>query len=98
MLGGGQRGVQVVVQQPADRSVAVHVVVADSYGVGVFVEQVVQLVAAGGGLREQMRSYSSSSQRRAWSTLLSSRAAVAWASKLGPGTRPRRWNTRCCPR
>ena len=54
VLAGGQRGMQVVIQQPAGRGVGVGRVVGGGQGAGVFAEQVVQLVAAGGGLGEQV--------------------------------------------
>ena len=54
VLAGGQGGVQVVVQQPAGRGVRVRRVVGGGQGAGVLAEQVVQLVAAGGGLGDQV--------------------------------------------
>ena len=54
MLAGGQGGVQVVVQQPADGSVAIRRVVGGGQGAGVLAEQVVQLVPAGRGLGDQV--------------------------------------------
>src|SRR5262249_31296662 len=47
---GGQGGVQVVIQQPPGRGVAVCLVVSGGEGAGVLAEQVVQPVAAGRGL------------------------------------------------
>ena len=54
VLAGGQRGVQVVVQQPAGGGVAVGGVVGGREGLGVLAEQVVQPVAAAGGFGEQV--------------------------------------------
>jgi hypothetical protein len=51
---GGQRGVQVVAEQPAGSGVAVCRVIGVGQSAGVLAEQVVQLVAAGCGLGEQM--------------------------------------------
>ena len=51
---GGQGGVQVVVQQPAGRGVGSGRVVGGGEGAGVLAEQVMQLVAAGCGLGEQV--------------------------------------------
>jgi hypothetical protein len=52
--GGNHGGVQVVVQQPPGRGVAIPGVVGGGQGPGVFAEQVVQLAAAGRGLGEQV--------------------------------------------
>src|SRR5215467_7008051 len=51
---GGHGGVQVVVQQSADRGIRFGGVLTGGQGAGVLAEQVVQLVAAGGGLGEQV--------------------------------------------
>src|SRR6516164_6495790 len=50
VLGGGQRGVQVVVQQPAGRGIRFGGVAGGGQGAGVLTDQVVQPVAAGCGL------------------------------------------------
>ena len=97
VLAGGQRGVQVVVQQPAGRGVAISWVVGGGEGAGVLAEQVVQPVAAGGGLGEQVLVIQLIEAAAGLIQLVSSSAAAAWASKSGPGTRPRRRNSRCWP-
>jgi hypothetical protein len=51
---GGQGGVQVIIQQPADGGVAVRRVIGGCQGAGVLAEQVVQAVAAASGLGEQV--------------------------------------------
>ena len=54
MLAGGPGGVQVVIQQPAGGGVAGGGVVGGGQGTGVLAEQVVQPVAAAGGLGDQV--------------------------------------------
>src|SRR5262249_56632694 len=51
---GGYGGVQVVVQQPADRGIRFGRVLTGRQGAGVLTQQVVQLAAAGGGLGDQV--------------------------------------------
>ena len=52
--GGGQRGVHVVVQQPPGRGVWLGRVVRGGQGAGMLPEQVVEPVAAGCGLGDQV--------------------------------------------
>ena len=54
MLGGGARGVQVVVQDPVDRALIVGAAVGGCEGSGVFTEQIMQPVAAGGRFGDQV--------------------------------------------
>ena len=54
MLAGGQGGVQVVIQQPVSGGGTSSGIILGSQGAGVLAEQVVQLVAAGRGLGDQM--------------------------------------------
>ena len=54
MLAGGQCGAQVVVQQSVSRGIRVCRVVGGGKGAGVLAEQVVQAIAAGRGLGEQV--------------------------------------------
>ena len=54
VLAGGHRGVQVVVQQPPGCGTAAGRVVGGCQGAGVLAEQVVQQVAAGCGLGDQV--------------------------------------------
>jgi hypothetical protein len=54
VLAGGQRGVQVVVQQPPGGGLTGSGVISGGQGAGVLAEQVVQPVAAGGGLGDQV--------------------------------------------
>ena len=54
MCGGGHGSVQVIIQQPPGGGVAVCRVVGGCQGAGVFAEQVVQAVAAAGGLGDQV--------------------------------------------
>jgi hypothetical protein len=51
---GGQRGMQVVVQQPVDRVIGFCWGIGGREGAGVLAEQVVQLVTAWCGLGEQV--------------------------------------------
>jgi hypothetical protein len=77
MPAGGQRGVQVVIQQSPGRLVCFGGVVGGGQAAGVLAEQVVQLVAAGAGSASRCWSYSSSSWCRAVARLVPSSAAAA---------------------
>jgi hypothetical protein len=50
----GRGGVEVVVQQPVDRVIGFCWVIGGGEGAGVLAEQVMQLIAAGDGLSEQV--------------------------------------------
>ena len=54
MLAGGQGGVQVIIQQPVRRGDTIPGIIVGGQGAGVLAEQVVQQVAAGCGLGEQV--------------------------------------------
>ena len=54
MPAGGQSGMEVAVQQPPGRGVCFRWVVSGGQGAGVLADQVVQPVAAGCGLTEQV--------------------------------------------
>ena len=77
VLASGQDGVEVVVQQAIGRGVGFRDVVVGSEDTGVLAEQVVQLVAAGLRLGEQMLVIELIEMRRAIVRLVSSRAAAA---------------------
>ena len=77
MLAGGLGGVQVVIQQTARGGVAGGGVVGGGQGTGVLAEQVVQPVAAPGGLGDQVLVVQGLQARRAVARSVPSSAAAA---------------------